>query len=951
MNISRAFKTYRSAGASVGLAAVLMLAGALFLAGCSADNNSAAVMRRARQAVSSGKYNTAMIELKNLVKHDPKDRAAWLLLGQITLTHGSAADAEADFERARKLGAPADQVLAPLGRALLAQGKAKQVLQQATVDAVSKPALKAKIMVLRGDAYLAAGKAGPAQAAYLDALKFKPGLALAYVGLAREEGASGNLSAAKADLAKAMAKAPDMARAWIVKGELQSHQGKFAAAEKTFKHALASGADSLPPADVFSVRTRIADAQVHQKKYKKALANLTILDKMSPDAPYPKYLRAVIAYQQNNFNTASENLQQILQVSPHNLAAQLLLGAVSYARKNYPQADMYLSNVLGTNPNNTAARKLLSVTLLKEGQPNQAVNVLKQAANDKLSDKQLLGFIRRAAHHKSRKDPRMPDFSAFDQAVGSTSGGGLKGLRQAAELFHTGKTKQGIQTLEHMRSKDSSTGFQRSRLLIFGYLKNHQADKAISEAQTLVKAHPHSSAVHNLLGGVLMAAGRNADAKKAFQQALQIKPKKTSALLNLALLAIRGKHVKEAEDDYKKVLGFAPKNENALMGLARLADSQGHTQEAVNYAEKARAANPSAILPRLTLATYYDRRGQLKKAHRIAQEAVNAAPNQPAALNTLGVTDISLKHYKQAVAHLKQAVKAEPKSPTYRANLGRAEMLLGHDQAARKDLQQVVNEAPDYVPGVGLLSVLEMRTGHKDKALALARKLGNASGDKKTRAVSYRLQGDLLMAAGDPKKAIQPYAQAFKATPSHLLVAKLLDARAAAGMDSADQVAVDWLQTHPKDASLRLMLGQYYLGQKDYAKSTEQFERLAKKYPKNAAILNNLAWLYDQQGNSKALDYAHKAHKLAPEAGQVSDTYGWLLVERGKSQQGIELLEQAAKQSPNNGDIRYHLAEAYVKAGQRQKARKTLKKLLNSKKASDNRGAAKKLYRQLTASR
>ena len=80
----------------------------------------------------------------------------------------------------------------------------------------------------------------------------------------------------------------------------------------------------------------------------------------------------------------------------------------------------------------------------------------------------------------------------------------------------------------------------------------------------------------------------------------------------------------------------------------------------------------------------------------------------------------------------------------------------------------------------------------------------------------------------------------------------------------------------------------------------------------NPLVLNNLAFAQSRLGNrAKALTYAERALKFAPNSASVMDTVGQLLIEtRGDRGRALALLRRAAQAAPQNAAIRDHLAQA-----------------------------------------
>jgi len=101
-----------------------------------------------------------------------------------------------------------------------------------------------------------------------------------------------------------------------------------------------------------------------------------------------------------------------------------------------------------------------------------------------------------------------------------------------------------------------------------------------------------------------------------------------------------------------------------------------------------------------------------------------------------------------------------------------------------------------------------------------------------------------------------------------------------------------------------------------------------------------------QVGNPEAVKYAERAHELAPGRPEVTDTLGWLLVQKGEVGRGLVLLQEAAVKAPHIPDIRYHMVVALDRAGRRDEARKELDRLLKTGKAFPELDKARALREQ-----
>jgi putative PEP-CTERM system TPR-repeat lipoprotein len=214
--------------------------------------------------------------------------------------------------------------------------------------------------------------------------------------------------------------------------------------------------------------------------------------------------------------------------------------------------------------------------------------------------------------------------------------------------------------------------------------------------------------------------------------------------------------------------------------------------------------------------------------------------------------------------------------------------------------------------------------------------------------IGFALEGDVLMAEKKFPQAVKVYEAVQGTTRNSVLRVRLHRAYVAAGMtQEGDARLAQWLKDAPEDAQIRLLAAEAALGRVDYKGAIVHYEWLLQKQTDNVMLLNNLAWLYFQTKDKRALETAERAHKLAPEAPAVADTLAIQLIDSGSYKRGIELLEKAVKTAPDLPEIRYHLAQGLLKAGDRTRARDELERAIAIGQQFPGQAEAQQLLKQL----
>ncbi|HND98401.1 MAG TPA: tetratricopeptide repeat protein, partial [Plasticicumulans sp.] len=146
-------------------AALLLLAGS-----ATAAADLARELDKAEQLRAQGQLGAAIIELKNALQDEPDCGPGRRLLGVLYVELGNGAEAEKELLRARRLKVRETGIALPLAEALLLQREYQRLLE--SVQPVSGMSMRdvADLRALRGEALLALGRQGDAEAAVKSAL-------------------------------------------------------------------------------------------------------------------------------------------------------------------------------------------------------------------------------------------------------------------------------------------------------------------------------------------------------------------------------------------------------------------------------------------------------------------------------------------------------------------------------------------------------------------------------------------------------------------------------------------------------------------------------------------------------------------------------------------------------------------------------------------------------------
>jgi len=457
-------------------------------------------------------------------------------------------------------------------------------------------------------------------------------------------------------------------------------------------------------------------------------------------------------------------------------------------------------------------------------------------------------------------------------------------------------------------------------------MQRREYDQALKAIAALEKKQPDNPLTHNLRGTTLLGKRDAAAARKSFEKALALNPAYFPAAANLASLDLADKKPDDARKRFEGVLAKDPKNVQALLAIADLrARAGGTTEEVAGLIGKAIAASPTDPAPRLALIGMYLSKKEVKSALVAAQEAVAVLPERAEILDAAGRAQQAAGDYNQALATYGKLAALKPDSQIPFLRMAEIEVASNNKEAALQSLRKALKVKPDSVEAQRGIMMLELDAGRIKEALVVAREVQR---QRPKEAIGYSLEGDAHASKNAWADAAAAYRAGLKEVPVSELAGKLYSALLGGGNTAeAEKFAETWLKEHPKDARFRLQLGELATARKDYAGAAKQYRLLLEAQPENAAVLNNLAWVAGQMKDPKAIEYAEKANKLAPNQPAVMDTLAVLLLDKGDSARALDLLKKALELAPQASQIRLNYARALLKTGQKTEAKGELDQL------------------------
>ncbi len=603
---------------------------------------------------------------------------------------------------------------------------------------------------------------------------------------------------------------------------------------------------------------------------------------------------------------ARDAYERVLKMDPKRVSVAVALADLYNDHNQVQQARGVLEQAIEANP--TSAAPLLALARLheQEGQISAAEQAYRRAVRVEdapTTNLRLAQFLQRTARINEAEQvlrrvdsqrPAVPTALPDFQLLSGKPADALDSYASALNAKETSSTKAVNTSSQRLAREVSRERALLATRLVEADLELGEQAKGSEQQEALQHARGHLAQYEAdldpatkaiLEAEIALFEGDLPKAMRLSETAVTLAPKSAPAHYVLGLSQQRAGEDRDARAQWLAALDqdvhFAP----ARLMLGEQALRQHDSKAAEQYVIAVVRDEPGNVRALNLFARVLAAEGRPGAAGLIAHRAL--AVDSAAAEPHLVLGQIALEQHKlgEALIHFEQAVLAQP-----------------HSASAVE----------------GLTSVY--RTGHITRPILA--KMERVAAAPPASAVLMEVAGRLYADHGWYEDAKRCLEQALRFNPKQKSAANALaktyaaTGRLGAAADSASR----------GDAKSAALLAAVRAEERnDVATAIENYERAVRQGDRSGVAANNLAWLYAKLGTNldRALELAQSAMSMSPNNPAVLDTVGVVRLRLRKYSEAIKALESAKQIAGENpGDrrllaqIRQHLTEAYLRAGQ-----------------------------------
>jgi putative PEP-CTERM system TPR-repeat lipoprotein len=910
----------------------------------SSSAGDAEYYEQALQYFNSDDFESAHIELMNLLLENPDHLPGKILFGRLLLINRQYHIAITEFETVLDMGADLEHVLEPLGQALLYSRQYEAVLELGNNMQLSRE-VRIQRHLLRARAYTGLNAFPEAEQEYQQASLLAPDNVQVLDSRVAFYIRTDQIANAEKLLRKSRAINGENFRSWHLQGQIYKARDEPDKATKAYEKAL-----ELNPADTASKRA-LAHLAFDQGDNLRARQ---LIDQVLSDAPtdaVAMLLKARLLLMAEDSELAKQLLDEINNLISNvtdefvadNPWVSFVSGVSNYLLGNYAQARVELEKYYNNNKDNFYAISILAQTYLKLERQRSALDLLDKHTELVLQDVDasvLLCELYLQANRKYRcgtlladLENRYPDNEKIQ-------------LASARWLVSLGKYNEAIQRLQEANNKQQNEEIEG--YLIRLYLETNQSGKALYLIRGLLPENNDNPDLLNVLATVLIQMGDYKKAERVLTRVFEINPHYYGAKYNLAAIRLASGQADDAKYLLEPLLYLQPGNEEVRILLARAEINLDNSDGAVTVLSGQPLTGNQNIKSREMLLTILQLSGEYQQALSIINGLLKNQPLAPDYLTKQAEIYIALKEPAKAQGQLELLYHKWIDEPDKLVQLAKLQYRADDMTGARKSIDRALEIAPELQ--AAQLGDIELSIKSHDVPGAEAKVSAIKSrtpGDTKVILIEAELQ--LLKRQFGQAQVI--YARAFAMDMSNGMVLVKMYNLASLGYRPAlfEKQIINALEQQPGNSYYRNLYADYLMLNRRFGEAREHYLiiRDIEDFPNRANLLNNLAISSMGDDLELASQSALEALQLKPNSASILDTYGWILANQEQYEEALDVLRKAQAISATDPSIRYHLGYTLYKIGRTREGIKEIEQAVTSERTFWGREDARKMLTSL----
>jgi tetratricopeptide (TPR) repeat protein len=579
----------------------------------------------------------------------------------------------------------------------------------------------------------------------------------------------------------------------------------------------------------------------------------------------PRVVLSKIYMKDKNYKEAKDQFEFMVRKQPNNKDYWLSL-ATCYDQLNDPARLAEIDKkIISIDPRNIASHTRLARYTLSQGNTKDAIDQYKELAI------------------QSPKDPEI-----------------FKNLYELS--MKNGSTAEAIQYLHTYVSLKPGDATAQKNLGDLLYEKKEMSG-ALAAYRAAVKNDPTIKGVYKRYIELLGASADPAEFTAVLNGAVAAGEADAQAYASLGTIFLKQGFYPKAIDMYQKSIQLDPRNTVVLTQLAQCQAKTGNAKEAIVSYEQAIAMNDKAVDELKALGDLYAQQNKAAQAVGMYKKYLSKKPGESHIAKYIAEYEYSQKNYDESIVYFAKVNGEQSRTADFLFKYGQACYSVKDNKRAKEIYLQLSAVTPKNAEVFRtLFDIVSKDSTLKSEAASYLQKYVAL---KPADAAEQKDLGDMLYDLKNQTGALAAYRAAIVADPAikgfykHYVELVLLKGTP----DELVKALTGAINAQEADAAMYASLGSVYQKQGTFSKAVDMYQKSIQLDPKNLAVLSSLAQCQAKTGNiSEAVISYEQSVAMNDKAVDELKALGDLYSQQKKPAQAAAMYKKYLAKKP--GDVR-----------------------------------------------